>query len=142
MEDRKSLTLFSYINAGVPQWSILGPLLFLIYINDIVIDINANIRLFADDTSHFIVVEDPVTASAILNKYVLPERWLVKFNPLKTESLLISRKTNRLINHSPIIVQHTLIKEVRNQKPLCITFTRGLRWSTYIEYIKINLEKE
>ena len=42
---------WNYIRAGVPQGSILGPLLFLLFINDIVNDIGSNIRLFADDTS-------------------------------------------------------------------------------------------
>ena len=82
---------FSSINAGVPQGSILGPLLFLVYNNDIVNGIESNINLFADDTSLSMVVGDPDTAGAILqtdiNKITAwANRWLVKFNPSKSES--------------------------------------------------------
>ena len=55
------------VKAGVPQGSILGPLHFLLYINDIVEDINSSTRLFADDTSLHIIVDDPIQAAEQLN---------------------------------------------------------------------------
>lgn len=49
------------INAGVPQGSVLGPFLFLLYINDICNDLVNHIRLFADDTSLYAIIDNDIT---------------------------------------------------------------------------------
>ena len=51
----------------MPQGSILGPLLFILFINDIVYGIDSNKRLFADDTSLFFIVDNAPYAAACLN---------------------------------------------------------------------------
>ena len=91
------------IFAGVPQGSILGPKLFLIFINDIVKYIRTNIRLFADDTILYKVVHNIDLAAAELNIDLESIKfwakiWKVDFNPLKSKSLLITKK-NQNIQH-------------------------------------------
>ena len=126
------------IHAGVPQGSILGPLLFLVYINHIVVDIGSHIRLFADDTSLYIIVDDPVTAAGCLNTdlqkiTIWAAIWLVKFNPIKTEAFLASRRLNR--NHPPIYMQNQQITEVESHKHLGVYFSNDCTWHHHIKYI-------
>lgn len=128
------------IYAGVPQGSILGPLLFLVYINDIVNNIHSNMKLFADDTSLYVTVDRPEQAAVTLNSDLATiqewaDKWMVTFNPTKTESLLISRRLNRDI-HPPLLMNDTVIQEVEHHKHLGLSLTNNGTWHTHIENSK------
>ena len=130
---------WTFICTGVSQGSILGPLLFLVYINDIVTDIGSNIRLFADDTSLYIIVDDPISAAGCINIDLQKisrwaATWLVSFNPSKTEALLVSRRLFRN-RHPPIYMQNQLITEVDTHKHLGIHFSSDGTWHYHIRYI-------
>ena len=122
--------------AGVPQGSILGPLLFLIYINDIVTNIGCSIRLFADDTSLYTVVECPNTAARLLNGdletiFKKANDWLVTFNANKTLSMIISRKIYPVL-HPLLFMNDIMLKETDMHKHLGLLFTNTCDWSKHV----------
>ena len=124
----------------MPQGSILGPLLFLLFINDIVNGIDSNIRLFADDTSLFIIVDNAPYATACLNFDLdritrWATTWLVTFNLSKTEALILSRKLNT-IHHPPLYMENVQIKEVKSHKHLGLYLSSDCSWHQHINYIK------
>ena len=89
------------IKAGVPQRSILSPLLFLIYINDLPDGLNSIAKLFTDDTSLFSVVQDPNESAKYLNLdlTVVSQRayqWkmLVNLDPKNPAEVIFSSKKN------------------------------------------------
>ena len=78
----------NFIGAGVPQGFIIGPLLFLLFIIDIVTDFGSTVRLFVDDTSLFNIVGNPDMAAELLSMDLektmeWAKRWRVTFNPTK-----------------------------------------------------------
>ena len=97
---------------------------FLIYINDIVENINSSIRLFADDSSLYIIVNDPLDAAITLNidlsrVNAWATKWLVSFNPAKSESVTFSRKVNQPY-HPPVDMNYQLINEADTHKYLSL----------------------
>ena len=102
---RKCCLSCSDVNAGVPQGSILGPLLFLIYINDLADGLSSNAKLFADDTSLFSVVHNANTTPKELNNdFVKISRWTyqwkMNFNPdpsKQADEVIFSKKNEKRI---------------------------------------------
>ena len=91
-------------------------------------EINSSIRLFADDTSLYIVVADPLDSAIKLNTDLSridmwASMWLVTLNFSKIESLIFSRKVNKPY-HPPIYVHHQQVNEVTSHTHLGIYLSR------------------
>ena len=88
------------VNSGVSQGSVLGLLLFLIYINDITDDLESCPFIFADHTALFEVVGNPTSSAELLNNDLnkiseWSDRWLVTMNLSKTKSMTYSNNKKR-----------------------------------------------
>ena len=122
--------------SGVPQGSILGPLLFLLYVNDLPSVTSPGTRsvLFADDTKCYRPQksqQDHLALQYDLNGLVSwSVDWDLTFNASKCEVLKISRKRNpptRLYN-----IGYDALKESRSQKDLGITISNNLAWHSHV----------
>ena len=84
------------VTSGVPQGTVLGPLLFLVYINDMPETISSTARLFAYDSLVYRIIrteEDQALLQKDLDKLQKWERdWLMQFNPDKCEVIRITNK--------------------------------------------------
>jgi hypothetical protein len=102
--------------AGVPQGSVLGPLLFLVYINDISDDISSDCFLLADDSLLLNEVTSPTISAHELNSDLQSiatwaNKWLVTMNVDKTKNMIFSSKINKPI-HPPLTLSNNVIEDV------------------------------
>ena len=126
------------VNAGVPQGSVLGPLLFLVYVNDIAENLLSLVRLFADDSSLFFSATNLRDIEGIINHDLVlisawAKKWLVDFNPIKTVAILF---TLRPLDFLPLLnFNNTIINFVESHKHLGITLSYNGQWHPHIETI-------
>ena len=109
------------IHVGVPQSSILAPLLLLIYINDLAKTLSANTKLCADDTSIFYVVRNLNTSpNEINNDFKKVEawshQWKMSFNPGPLKQVLLLSQERNKPNNPHIIFNGNPVKKSSYQK--------------------------
>ena len=125
------------VKSGVPQGTVLGPLLFLIYINDMPERVSSNIRLFADDSYLYREINSPLDSIHLqndLDELVKWEKmWSMEFHPDKCKVLRITNKTK------PLLCQYsmhgTILQSVDTAKYLGVTIHKKLSWKHHIDSI-------
>ncbi len=125
------------VDSGVPQGSVLGPSLFLYYINDISQQIHSNIRLFADDTICYIVINSLGDAQLLQDDLTKlgdwATKWRMKFHPDKCNVLTVSTKRAPL-EHAYQLNGH-ILAHVKSAKYLGVTIANNLQWNNHIANI-------
>ena len=136
------------INAGVPQGSVVSPVLFIILINDLLISASSSIHSFADDalvSSSFsfnpndhastdIQLHRNISASLLSNGLTVIEKWgkdnLVSFNQSKAKQAVISRKRNQ--NFPPVLMNGVKLDTSASFTQLGRSLSSNLNWKTHI----------
>ena len=139
---------FSPLLSGVPQGSVLGPVLFLIYINDLEKDIKSTVKFFADDTMLFSVVKNPNLSADDLNHDLglitnWAYQWKMSFNPDSTKQaveIVFSHKT-KLVYHPPLYFNNILVSRVNDHKHIGMILEKKLNFSKHVND-KINKTKK
>lgn len=125
--------------AGVPQGSILGPYLFLLYVNDIPVQPRTSLACFADDTASFTSSNDVDLIVSRLqlsleNLHSYFTKWKLKLNEGKTEAILFSRHRNE--PKSKLKIGGHTIPWAKSVRYLGVTLDKKLNWSKHISNIR------
>ena len=122
------------VTSGVPQWSILGPLLFIIFMNsifDVILSSSSKIILYADN----MILYKPINNSQDLLDLQIDINKICSYGPIhlnakKAKSILITRKKHRPILN--FFVGRCPIPSVTSLKFLGVVITDNLFWSSHI----------
>ena len=131
----------SKVLSGVPQGTVLGPLFFLIYINDISKGLSegTKIRLFADDSLLYRTIETPSDSATLQNDLntlqLWEKKWKMEFHPGKCQLLRITNKIEPI--KATYFIHDTPVSETDSAKYLGVVIDTKLKWTKqYTNLIK------
>ena len=124
--------------AGIPQGSVLGPVLFLLFINDIIKGVTSNMRLLADDNIIYRTTRSRADSGDLQNDLSWLEKWgkdwLMEFHPAKCNTLLITRSKR------PLTSSHTIygpdLESLVTAKYLGVHLSSDLWWNRHVDATK------
>ena len=152
LKDRKAKTVVDgaesteqTLDAGVPQGSRLGPILFILFINDIIDNLESMPHIFADDTTLITTGADTLETVNLLNRDLQKistwaAKWKVTFNAGKTKDLIFTKKA--IDNPQPLTFNNTAVDRVKSHKHLGVILTSNLSWDEHLNSIikQVNLK--
>ena len=131
------------VSSGVPQGSVLGPILFLLYINDLPDNVQSQVRLFADDTAVYLMIcgpDDSATLQRDLERLQQWEaQWDMEFNPGKCQVLHITRARTTI--QTPYTMHNQVLESISSARYLGVDLSVNLNFNTHINRITSNANK-
>ena len=127
--------------SGVHQGTVLGPLLFLLYINDLpqYVSEGTEVRLFADDSALYRKIKSPddhrILQEDINSLQVWEREWSMEFHPQKCQLMRVTTKLDHNISKFDYIIHGHTIEPVEEAKYLGVTINNKLNWNSHINNI-------
>ena len=122
------------IDSGVPQGYVLGPLFFVVFINDLLVRIKNVGKLFADDTKLLAIIKSVLVQISLQDDLIILKEWTndwqIKFNSLKCKVMHYC-KTNSMYKYK---IDDEILEEVKVEKDLGVFISNNVVWSHHIDY--------
>ena len=130
------------VSSGVPQGSVLGPILFIIYVNDLLnIDVRTGnkIHLYADDVLLYKTISSSSDYEDLQRSIDCVSTWsyenFLNLNQTKCKFMLISRKRNPVLCLKPLQLNGVVLDSVQSFKYLGVMLTSDMSWSTHVSMV-------
>ena len=133
------------MSSGVPQGSVLGPILFLVFINDLPEKLSSQVRLFADDTAVYLTIgglDDGTVLQNDLDKLLLWEsQWDMEFNLSKCQVVRVTTASPGKAINTVYTLHGQILEVVTSAKYLGVDISSGLSWNSHIDRITGNANR-